>query len=103
VAFSVHVAGAAFALVYCKLHWNFTRFTEGRFRWPRLPLGGKPRLRVHRPDDEPAEDLDADLNQEVDRILEKIGRAGEASLTAKERRTLEAASRQYRQKMAKHE
>ena len=31
----------------------------------------------------------------VDRILEKISREGEGSLTRKERRTLETASRQY--------
>jgi membrane associated rhomboid family serine protease len=106
VAYSVHVAGAAFALIYYKQHWNFTRLTDGRFQWLRLPawFGGKPRLRVHRPKDEPEESaLDADLTREVDRILEKIGREGEANLTAKERRTLETASRQYRRKMAKHE
>ena len=105
VAYSAHLAGAAFALAYYKLGWNFTRLGEGRFRWPRLPtrLGGRPRLRVRRPEEEPEEDLDADLSREVDRILEKIGREGEANLTAKERRTLETASRQYRRKMAKHE
>jgi membrane associated rhomboid family serine protease len=104
VAFSVHVAGALFALIYYQQRWNFTRLTEGWLRWPRLPWGSKPRLRVHRPKDEPEKKApDADLNLEVDRILEKIGREGEASLTAKERGTLETASRQYRQKMAKHE
>ena len=101
VAYSAHLAGAAFAFIYYKQRWNFTRWTEGRFQWLRLPswLSGKPRLRVRRPEDEPEEDLDADLSREVDRILEKIGREGEASLTAKERRTLETASRQYRKKM----
>ena len=106
VAYSAHLAGAAFALAYYKLGWNFTRLTEGRFQWFRLPVwfSGKPRLRVHRPKDEPEEGaLDADLTREVDRILEKIGREGEANLTAKERRTLETASRQYRRKMAKHD
>ena len=40
----------------------------------------------------------------MDRILEKIYREGEASLTAKERKTLETASREYqRKKMTKHE
>ena len=38
----------------------------------------------------------------MDRILEKISRQGEASLTAKERHTLETASREYQKKMAKH-
>ena len=50
--------------------------------WPRLPLGRKPRLDVHRPDTDTR--VAADLAQEVDRILAKISRDGEASLTAKE-------------------
>jgi hypothetical protein len=106
VAYSAHLAGAAFALIYYKQRWKFTRLTDGRFQWLRLPawFGGKPRLRVHRPKDEPEEGaLGADLTREVDRILEKIGREGEANLTAKERRTLETASRQYRRRMTKHE
>ena len=105
VAYSVHLAGAAFAFAYYRLGWNFTRMTAGRFHWLRLPawLGGRPRLRVRRPEDEPEEDPEADLSREVDRILEKIGREGEASLNAKERRTLEAASRQYRRKMMKRD
>ena len=47
--------------------------------------------------------MEPGLNQEVDRILEKISRQGEASLTAKERHTLETASREYQKKMTKHE
>jgi membrane associated rhomboid family serine protease len=102
VAYSAHLAGAAFALIYYQQRWNFTRWTEGWFRWPRLPWGGKPRLRVHRPE-EKDEESGPELNRDVDRILEKISREGEASLTAKERRTLETASREYRRKMTKHE
>ena len=34
----------------------------------------------------------------MDRILEKIYREGEASLTAKERKTLETASREYQRR-----
>ncbi|MGO9444933.1 MAG: DUF6576 domain-containing protein [Thiobacillaceae bacterium] len=37
----------------------------------------------------------------MDRILEKISRQGEASLTATERHTLETASREYQKKMTK--
>jgi membrane associated rhomboid family serine protease len=102
VAYSVHLTGAAFALLYYQQRWNFTRWTEGWLRWPRLRWRGKPRLRVHRPE-ESDEELGPGLNREVDRILEKIGRQGEASLTTKERRTLETASREYRRKMARHE
>jgi hypothetical protein len=48
------------------------------------------RLRVHRPSVD-----DRRLSDEVDRILEKISRQGEASLSAAERRTLQDASRHY--------
>ncbi len=113
VAYSVHLAGAAFALIYYKQQWNLTRLTEGRFHWLRRPawLGGAPRLRVHRPtydshsdsnsQNEPEAKPDADLSREVDRILAKITREGEASLTAAERRTLETASREYQKRMSK--
>jgi membrane associated rhomboid family serine protease len=96
VAYSMHLAGAAFALVYYYQHWNLGGLAVRLFpfRWPTLPR--RPRLHIHQPPDEP---LPADLNTEVDRILEKIYREGESSLTAKERRTLEAASRQYQQRV----
>jgi len=38
------------------------------------------------------------LSEEVDRILEKIHQLGESSLTRRERRILEDASRQYQQR-----
>ena len=92
VAYSMHLAGAAFALVYYQRGWNLTRLTPGRIPWPSFRR--KPRLRIHEPEQEPGSDLSA----EVDRILEKIYREGEASLTAKERKTLETASREYQRK-----
>jgi membrane associated rhomboid family serine protease len=95
VAYTAHLAGAAFALLYYQNGWNLSRFGQW-FRWPRLPLRSKPRLRVHHPDDEPKQP--EDLSAEVDRILEKIYREGEASLTPKERSTLEAASRKYQER-----
>ena len=92
MAFSVHLAGAAFAFVYYQRGWNLTRLTPGRIPWPSFRR--KPRLRIHEPEQEPGSDLSA----EVDRILEKIYREGEASLTGKERKTLETASREYQRK-----
>ncbi len=102
VAFGVHLAGAAFAYVYFRLGWNFGRMAPETWRL-RLPrLVGRPRLRVHDPeeaaDPEPDVSPEEGLAEEVDRILAKIHRQGEASLTRKERRTLEAASRQYQRK-----
>ncbi len=92
VAYSMHLAGAAFAGAYYYFGWNLTQLTSALPRMPKL--GRRPKLRIHEPDDEP----ETDLREQVDQILEKIYREGEASLTAKERKTLEMASRQYQRK-----
>lgn len=94
VAYSMHLAGAAFAFIYFQKQWNLTRLTEGRFSWLRSPFRGKPRLKVHKPEEE----VESDMTKEVDRLLEKISSEGEASLTAKERRILETASREYQKR-----
>ncbi|MEN6458377.1 MAG: rhomboid family intramembrane serine protease [Thermoguttaceae bacterium] len=96
IAFSAHLAGAAFAFIYYEQRWNLTRLTQS-LHWPKFPLRPKPRLRVRQPDDEP----EPELNREVDRILEKISRQGEASLTAEERHTLETASREYQKRITR--
>jgi membrane associated rhomboid family serine protease len=94
VAYSMHLAGAFFALLYHQFGWNFGRLLEGRFRWPTFRRA--PRLRVHEPESE--EPAHPDLSEEVDRLLEKIYRQGEASLTPKERKILETASREYQRR-----
>jgi membrane associated rhomboid family serine protease len=90
VAYGVHIAGIVFAWLYFQRRWNLGRFFENIFRKPKFLF--RPKFRIHKPDEESEE---PDLNAEVDRILEKISREGEGSLTRKERRTLETASKQY--------
>ena len=95
VAFGAHLAGAALAFIYFHQHWNFSSL-PGRLKiWPFRAR--RPALRVHRAD---SDDIvrEPDLNAEVDRILEKIHREGEASLTRQERQTLENASRKYQRR-----
>ena len=94
IAFTAHLGGAAFALLYHRYRWNLTRWTPGWFS--SAGRKRRPKLRVHDPDRQHREDRE--LSKEVDRILEKIHREGEDSLTRKERRTLENASRQYQKK-----
>lgn len=109
IAYVGHLGGAALALTYYQFDWNFGRLFAWNFSWLRLPLR-RPRLRVHYPlpEDDSADPADAaapsehDLSAEVDRILEKISREGEASLTRKERQTLEEASRQYQRRRQVH-
>ncbi len=90
VAYGVHIAGIIFAFFYFQYRWNLGRFFGNIWRVPKFP--SRPKFHIHKPDEESQE---PDLNAEVDRILEKISREGEGSLTRKERRTLETASRQY--------
>jgi membrane associated rhomboid family serine protease len=98
IAHAAHLAGAGFGALF-----YYTRFTllslvpdfllrlgEGKRVFRR-----RPKLRVHDP--ELADDED-DLSMQVDAILEKISREGQASLTRQERRILEDASRRYQQK-----
>lgn len=95
VAFDVHLAGAAFAILYHRLGWNLGRWRPD-LQWLRIPARPwklKPRLRVHDPGEEDSEDDD-----EADQLLIKVNREGIESLTAKERRILEAYSRRMRQK-----
>jgi hypothetical protein len=66
-------------------------FLPKRFSLGRLKR--RPKLRVRSADDD-----EDDLGRRVDRILEKINREGQDSLTKDEKRTLERASRRYQQK-----
>ncbi|MBL9123585.1 MAG: hypothetical protein JNG90_08115, partial [Planctomycetaceae bacterium] len=59
----------------------------------KLPNLNARRLRIHDPEADERE-----LNRQVDTILEKIHLQGEASLSKKERRILETASRKLQEK-----
>jgi len=100
VAYGIHLAGAAFALGYFYFRWNLGNLAP--------PLAGmfrrRPKLRVFGADDDSqAEPTDQhsnsqDLSSQVDEILAKIHREGENSLTRRERRILETASREYQRR-----
>jgi membrane associated rhomboid family serine protease len=91
VAHVAHLGGMGFAALYYYSGFNLGRLVPRRLKVPSFKF--KPKLRIHDP-----EERAADLNQQVDRILEKIHREGEASLTKSERRTLEEASRRYQRR-----
>jgi membrane associated rhomboid family serine protease len=93
IAYSVHLVGIIFAFLYHQYRWNLGLFFKKIINLPKALT--RPKFHVHHPDDESQE---PDLNTEVDRILEKISREGENSLTRKERQTLETASRQYQKR-----
>jgi membrane associated rhomboid family serine protease len=98
IAFDVHLAGAALGLAYWALGLNFGRFPGWRelsLGWSKIKslLRARPAVRIH----EEMED-DEELEVQADRLLEKIARQGEASLTPHERRVLETYSRRIRDK-----
>ncbi len=92
VANIAHLTGVAFAYVYYRGKLNLGRLVPRKLS-DLKPRAFRPKLRIHTP-----EEQSRDLAHEVDAILEKISREGESSLTRKERRTLEEASRQYQRR-----
>ncbi len=89
-AFTAHLGGAFFGFLYYRAHINLGKLTanETFSGWFKK----RPKLKLRRPEE------DDDLNTRVDKILEKISREGEASLSRAERRLLESASRRYQQR-----
>lgn len=100
VACMVHIAGAAFAFMYYNYGWNFLRAEQ---RIKKLFTGNKkPKLRIYDADEKPRKKTEEEIDSEkVDEILKKISEKGEASLSAKERKILENATKKYQDKYRK--
>ncbi|MEX2092235.1 MAG: DUF6576 domain-containing protein, partial [Pirellulales bacterium] len=92
VAYTAHIGGALFALIYFKAGWQLSNWLPSRLKLPKL--GGRPPLRVH----DPTDDADDGTEDAVDNILRKIREHGQDSLTGQERRILEEASREYQKR-----
>ncbi len=95
-AFTVHLAGAFFALGYYFLGWNFRKLdflSLGELPQRLRQRSRRMRLKIHDPDRRFERDA-----EEADRILAKIHDHGESSLTSSERKTLERYSRRQREK-----
>ena len=90
VAFTAHLGGAFFGLIFYKTGWTPARWFDG-ISTARLKAR-RPKYRIVDPNDDNGAD---DQDQEVDRILRKIQEQGQDSLTWGERRILERASREY--------
>ena len=95
-AFTVHLAGIAFAAAYHYRHWNLSFLAPESLH--DLPdrmrkRARRAKLKIHDPDQKIAQEAD-----EADRILAKIHASGEASLTGAERKTLQRYSKRQREK-----
>ncbi|MGH7202364.1 MAG: rhomboid family intramembrane serine protease [Planctomycetaceae bacterium] len=97
VAHAAHLGGLAFGFAYKKFEWRISSLF-GSWRLPRWDrrFGSRRQIRIY---DESKKSEAADtvsLDEQVDAILEKISREGEAGLTDREREVLKDASRRYR-------
>jgi membrane associated rhomboid family serine protease len=90
VAYTAHLGGALFGFLYFQWGWRLARWLPSGELLTRLRP--KPTLRVVDPDT--AEETE----RQVDEILKKIQEHGRDSLTRRERRLLEEASREYQKK-----
>jgi len=96
IAYSVHLAGAAFALFY------YFTFLKQRRRLTDIfnPPKRKPKLKIYN-GDEPAKRptktaADLEFDKRLDEILDRYGKVGEAGLTKEEREFLKKASQKYK-------
>jgi len=89
-----HLAGAAFGILFYQTHWTLFSLWPGN--WFKGIKRRRSGYRVYRGDRDGDREDPRKLQQRVDEILEKVNRSGMDSLTAEERRTLEEASRKYR-------
>lgn len=99
IAFSAHLAGAAFALYY---YFVFIRRGDKIINIVS-DFGGlfkrKPRLNIYEePKTEKQAQEDKDFEKKLDAILERYGKVGESGLTREEREFLQFASKKYRNK-----
>ena len=95
-AFTVHLAGTAFGLLYYFRKWNLGWLDFSKLTSIRENVSHRSRrmkLKVHDPDKKMREEA-----EEADRILAKIHADGEDSLTRAERKLLENYSRRQRNK-----
>lgn len=95
-AFMVHVGGIAMGLAYYHFKWNFSFLAiDGIQQAPtRLKRNfRRTKLKVHDPDRKLQQNAD-----EADRILDKIHKHGEQSLTSAERKVLQRYSKNQRSK-----
>jgi membrane associated rhomboid family serine protease len=110
VGYVAHLAGALFGLLYYQWGGRLTDLLPG---WPSRTRRARPRLRVVPPDPEEApepvgaavevppraaESADESFEAKVDRVLEKVSKYGQESLTPEEREILFRASELYKKK-----
>ena len=95
IGYSVHLAGAAFALFYYFAFLKRRRRMTDFFNPPKQ----KPKLKIYdgEPPKRPTKTVaDLEFDKRLDEILDRYGKVGEAGLTKEEREFLKKASQKYK-------
>ena len=106
VAYSVHLAGAAFGTLYyflfLKQGQTLTGWIDGVHGTGGHPKR-KPKLRIQEPEHSASQSsvLEEDFSRRLDEILKRYSEVGEPGLTAEEREFLQSASKRFAEKHRK--
>jgi membrane associated rhomboid family serine protease len=107
-AFSVHLAGAAFAVAYYKWQRKFVETLRSFMWWKHTR--SRVRLKLFNPEADreepvavsatstPTLSVDEHLEAKLDAVLEKIAKKGKESLTPKEQEILQQAAEMYKRR-----
>ena len=96
VAFLVHLVGAGYGYLFYRTRWSLDHLvpftSSGSIAAALKP---KPKLRIHQPD---SNRESQQLEEQADKILQKLHEQGESSLTRRERKILEDYSRSIKER-----
>ncbi len=94
IAHSAHLGGLLFGYLYYRFHWRLSD-VFGQWKLPNFSrtFGARRNIKIYSPPSNVSDD------KEVDAILEKISEQGIESLTKKERKKLERASKEANRRM----
>ena len=101
VAYTAHLAGAGFALLYYFLFLSRDARITGIFSVFGHSFKRKPKLNIYSGDEKPRERKsakDEEFEKRLDEILDRYGKVGESGLTSEEREFLKRASKKYQDK-----
>lgn len=105
IAYTAHLAGAGFALLYYLLFAQYNLKITGGFaklgKNFRKMFKRKPKLHLYKENNtanQTTSEKDEEFEKQLDEILGRYGKVGEAGLTKEEREFLQHASKKYRNK-----
>ncbi len=102
IAYAAHLGGAFMGFVFYTTGWTLASPIQTQFSLKGVKRRiNRPKLKIHQPrerDSYDSDDAEENLEAQVDAILAKISEQGQDSLTRKEKKILEAASRKAKER-----